>query len=154
MQPYDRIDSKLLALLQKDARRSNKELAASVGLAPSSCFERVKRLRASGVITGFHAALDPERAGIGLQALITIRQSTDYAETAAFVAHVRSFEEVVGIFEVGGADDFILHVAVRNSSHLRELVYERIQPLPEVIRTETNIVFRHESQQLPLYAGS
>ena len=65
----DRIDFEILAQLQNDARLSNKELAARVHLAPSSCLERVRRLRRLGAITGFHATVDPEVLGIALQAM-------------------------------------------------------------------------------------
>jgi DNA-binding Lrp family transcriptional regulator len=69
----DRIDFALLAALQKDARLSNKELAARVALAPSSCLERVRRLREEGVLTGFRAQVDPRALGIAMQALVFVR---------------------------------------------------------------------------------
>ena len=62
----DRIDRKILAILQKDARISNKELANAVHLAPSTCFERVRRLRERGILGEAHATVDPEALGIGL----------------------------------------------------------------------------------------
>ena len=65
----DRIDFDILAALQNDGRLSNKELAAKVGLAPSSCLERVRALRESGVLRGFRAEVDPEALGIHLQAI-------------------------------------------------------------------------------------
>ena len=69
----DRIDDAILASLQKDGRISNKELAAAVGLAPSSCLERMRRLQERGVITGFRADVDPKAVGIGLQAFVFVR---------------------------------------------------------------------------------
>ena len=150
MQPLDRIDSALVKLLQNDARMSNKELAANVGLAPSSCFERVRRLRADGVLTGFHARMNPAAAGIGLQALITVRLGAYGHSNDALLGHLRTFPEVVDIFEVGGADDLLVHVAVRDAEHLRVLVYEGVQQREEVVRTQTTIVFRHEARPLPL----
>lgn len=72
-QPLDRIDRAILAHLQKNARLSNKELAAKVGLAPSSCLARVQRLTKQGVIKGFHAFVDPQALGIGLQALVAVK---------------------------------------------------------------------------------
>lgn len=150
MQPLDRIDRALVQLLQNDARLSNKELAANVGLAPSSCFERVRRLRAEGVLTGFHARLNPAAAGIGLQALVTVRLGTYGHDNDALLEQLRQFPEIVGIFEVGGADDMLLHVAVRDAEHLRVLVYEGLQQREEVVRTQTTIVFRHEPRSMPL----
>ena len=150
MRHLDRIDRELIRLLQNDARLSNKELAASVGLAPSSCFGRVKRLRDDGVLTGFHASIDPAAAGVGLQALVTVRLAAYGSSNDAILAHLRTFDEVVAVFEVGGAADLVIHVAVRDADHLRELVYGGLQSREEVVRTETTIVFRHEWRRLPL----
>ena len=66
----DRIDNAILVAMQNDGRISNKELAAAVGLAPSSCLERVRRLQESGVITGFRADVNPAAVGIRLQAFV------------------------------------------------------------------------------------
>ena len=71
--PLDRIDRAILAALQQNARLANKELSARVGLAESSCHERVKRLVQSGVLRGFHAEVDPRALGVGLQALVAVR---------------------------------------------------------------------------------
>ena len=66
----DRTDCEILAELQKNARLSNKELAARIGLAPSSCLERVRRLASAGVLRGYHAQVDPGALGIGLEAMV------------------------------------------------------------------------------------
>ncbi len=70
----DRIDGAILAALQNQGRLSNKELAALVGLAPSSCLERVRRLQDRGVILGFHAEVDPMAVGIGLHPCSRLRE--------------------------------------------------------------------------------
>ena len=69
----DRIDREILAHLQHDARISNKVLAARVGLAPSSCLARVRRLEESGAILGYHADVDPRVHGVTLEALVAVR---------------------------------------------------------------------------------
>ena len=69
----DGIDFGILHELQNNARLSNKELAAKVKLAPSSCLERTRRLSAQGVLRGFHADVDPAALGVGLQAMIHVR---------------------------------------------------------------------------------
>ena len=69
----DRIDFDILAALQENGRMSNKELAEAHGISPSTCLERVRRLRALGAISGVHAHVLPQALGIGVQALISIR---------------------------------------------------------------------------------
>lgn len=143
----DRTDRQIVALLQEDARRSNKELAASVGIAPSTCSERVARLRASGVLTGFHAEVDPRAFGIGLQAMIAIRlRRHGAAEVAAFREHAAGMAEVVDVFHITGANDFLAHVVVRDADHLRDLAVTGFTTLPEVAHIETSLVFQHDAK--------
>ena len=73
MTNLDRTDRAIVALLQHDSRLSNKELAARVGIAQSTCSERVRRLERSGVFAGFHAEVDLAQLGVGLQAMIAVR---------------------------------------------------------------------------------
>ncbi len=149
----DRIDFGILTALQNDARLSNKELAGRVGLAPSSCLERVRRLRADGVLRGFHADAAPEALGIGLQAMISVRlrvHSRDAFES--FREHLRSLREAVAVYQLGGLDDFLIHVAVRDADHLRELAMDQFTSRPEVERMETSLVFEyHHTHELPRY---
>lgn len=141
--PLDRIDVALLRSLQNDGRRSNKELAADVGLAPSSCHERLRRLRAEGVLRGVHADVDPRAMGVGLQAIVAIvlrDQSRPVLER--FVTEVPRLPEVVALFNVGGEVDYLLHVMVRDTDHLRDLVLERIASRPEVRQYTTSLIFQ------------
>ena len=140
----DRIDSAILAELQNNARLSNKELAARVGLAPSSCLERVRRLEASGALRGYHAEVDPAALGIGLEALISVRlhqHSRDLVE--AFRADILDDPEVVEVYHLAGATDFLVHVMVRDPAHLRNLAMDRISSRAEVAHLETALVFEH-----------
>ena len=140
----DRIDRDILAYLQHDARISNKELAAKVGLAPSSCLARVKRLERSAAILGYHAEVDPRAFGVTLEALIAIRLEK-HARTAiaAFERHLGTLPEVRGIFHVTGANDYLLHVAVRHAEHLRELALAAFATRAEVAHMETSLIFSH-----------
>ena len=69
----DRTDLRLLALLQRDGRASNADLAAQVNLSPSACLRRIQRLEASGVVAGYAARLDPQALGLGLQAFVRVQ---------------------------------------------------------------------------------
>ena len=124
---------------------SNKELAAAVGLAPSSCHGRVARLVETGVLRGFHAEVDPHALGIHLQSIVAVRLTGNPKERlASFLAHVREQEEVVDIFHVAGRNDLLLHVAVRDVEHMRRLVMEQLSARPEVAQIESAIVYAHE----------
>lgn len=138
----DRIDFNILLLLQKDARHSNKELAAAVGLAPSSCLARVQRLREAGVLKGFHAEVDPESMGIGLQSLIAVQlQKHSRTMVKAFWKHVLGLPEVLAVYHVTGEYDFQIHVAVRDAHHLRDLALDAFTTRSEVSRIATSLIF-------------
>lgn len=141
---FDRIDRDILAYLQHDARISNKELSAKVGLAPSSCLARVRRLEASGAVLGYHAEIDPRVYGVTLEALIAIRLEKHARNAiAAFERHIVTLPEVRGAFHVAGANDYLVHVAVRDADHLREFALAAFATRPEVAHMETSLIFSH-----------
>lgn len=152
----DAVDVGLIQALQQNGRLSNKELAAVVGLAPSSCLVRVRRLRDAGVLRGCHADVAPEALGVGLQALIAVRLARHRrGDVEAFLAHTRSLPEVVGWFHVTGAADFLVHVAVRDSDHLRDLAMDGFTTRDEVAHLETSLIFEHERKPaLPMLLGA
>lgn len=140
----DRIDDAILSALQNDGRMSNKELAAAVGLAPSSCLERVRRLQDRGVLTGFHAYVNTDALNIGLQAFVSVRLSQHSRELVeSFRDHLISLREVVGVYHVAGQVDFMVHVAVRDAQHLRNLTLDEFTTRAEVSRLNTAIVYEH-----------
>jgi len=150
--PLDDIDARLIVRLQSDGRVSNKELAAEVGLAPSSCLERVRRLRDDGILLGTRALIDPDAVGVVLQAMVAVRlKSHDRDSMNSLRDMLASREEVVSIFHLSGADDLLVHVACRDTDHLRDLVMEHVGAHPAVRQVETSLVFEHESRPVPVY---
>lgn len=156
MRSLDRIDVGIVAALQNDARLSNKELAVRVGLAPSSCLERVRRLREDGVITGFHAEVDPASVGVNLEAMITIRMlrhGRDVLEE--FRRDLLARPEVLVGYHLAGANDFVVHVAVRDAEHLRTVAVDVVASRPDVRDVETALIFeRWPGQGMPIFAES
>jgi DNA-binding Lrp family transcriptional regulator len=148
----DATDRALLLELQKDARQTNKALAAKVGVAPSTCLERVRELRAEGVIRGFRADVDPAAIGRGMEAILSIQQRV--AERNAIerlLAHAASLPETVRVMALTGTTDFIVHVAVRDMEHLRDLVWS-LTERREVARLQSSLVFARAEgpEMLPL----
>jgi DNA-binding Lrp family transcriptional regulator len=148
----NRIDLAILAALQNDARLSNKELAARVDLAPSSCLERVRRLRESGVLTGFRAQVEPTALGITIQALVFVSLARhDREQVKSFRAHALSLYETIGLYHVAGEHDFLVHLGVRDANHLRDLALDAFTSRPEVARIETHLIFEHVPKtQMPV----
>lgn len=151
MRNLDRTDRAIVNHLQKDARVSNKDLAASIGIAASTCSERVHRLRTEGTLTGFHATVNPAVLGIGMRAMIAVRLRRHAAdEVDSFVARSLEVPEVMAVSHVTGANDFIVQLVVRDADHLREIVVTGFTGMPEVAHIETSLVFAHVAKaELP-----
>jgi DNA-binding Lrp family transcriptional regulator len=150
--PLDRTDFGILRLLQNNAALSNKEIAAAVGLAPSSAHERLKRLRDDGVLRGSHADVEPKAMGIGLEALFLIELAKhERGGVDRFMAEVVEIPEVRSAFLITGRYDFIVHVVARDMQHLKDLALDSFTR-PGVTRIETSIIYearaRHELPQL------
>lgn len=142
----DAIDFDILAALQENARITNKELAARVGLSPSACLRRVQALEVCGAIMGAHTRVAPEAMGIGLQAMVSVRLAIHSREAFdAFRAHTDGIPEVIGVYSLSGADDFLLHVAVRDPSHLQEVTLGALAARSEVRHLETALIFEHST---------
>jgi DNA-binding Lrp family transcriptional regulator len=141
----DVTDRAILAFLQKDAGLSNKELARKIRLAPSSCLQRVRRLREAGALRGLHADVAPEALGIGLQAIVAVRLAHHLEkDVESFRSQLRSRPEVVNAYYVSGGVDFLVHVAVRDVAHLRRLGVEAFTSHRLVAHVETSLIFEHE----------
>jgi DNA-binding Lrp family transcriptional regulator len=148
----DRTDYELIRLLQKNAWMSNKQIAAAVRLAPSTCHERIRNLRDSGVIRGAHAEVDPRAIGSSLEALAFIKLAQyERAVIDQFMSDMESIPEVRSVFLVNGRYDVIIHLAVKDIDHLRNLGLDRITSQPVVVNIETSIVYDSRARyELPI----
>ena len=140
----DATDRKILRLLTDDARMPNNALAAEVGIAPSTCLMRVRRLQETGVIRGFHAELSPEALGRPLQAIVVVRlQGNARARIGEFGGWLAQLPGVLNVFFLAGADDFQVHVAAESPDALRDFVVRNLSASKDVAMTETHLIFEH-----------
>jgi DNA-binding Lrp family transcriptional regulator len=140
----DAVDRTILAELSANARIPNNALAERAGIAASTCLGRVRLLRDRGVIRGFHADIDPAAIGRPIQAMIAVRmQSHARSHLREFAASVAELPEVLNVFFLAGADDFLVHVAARSTENLRTFVVVNLSGNPDVALTETNLIFEH-----------
>jgi DNA-binding Lrp family transcriptional regulator len=147
----DDVDRALVRLLRGDGRMANRELADRVGIAPSTCHGRVRRLVELGVIRGFFADIDPAAVGRTLRAMVAVSlQSDARGQIRHFVGQIRGREEIIDVFFLAGTDDYLLHVAVPDTEALREFV-ETLNSRPEVAGTTTSLVFEHVRAAAPVF---
>ena len=147
----DTTDRELLRLLQGDARMTNNELAHRVGIAPSTCHGRVRRLIDTGVIRGFFADVDPAAVGRPLRAMVAVSlQSDARGQIRRFVGEIAAHDEVIDVFFLAGTDDYLLHVATADTETLRQFV-EMLNGRREVAGTTTSLVFDHRRGGAPIF---
>lgn len=138
----DSVDWAILEILQNDASISNKDLAHRVHLAPSSCLERVRRLRQRGVIKRIHAEVDPRALGRPEQALLAVQVRPHSRETAQdFVSRALELPETIALYNVSGTEDYLVHVAIPDSTALQALILDRLLTMPQVAHCRTQLIF-------------
>jgi DNA-binding Lrp family transcriptional regulator len=147
----DDVDRRILAALHADARISNSALADTVGIAPSTCHGRVRRLQDIGVIRGFYTDIDPAAIGLSLQAMISVSlQANARGKIHNFIEQIRGKPQVMDVYFLAGADDFIIHVAARDTDDLRSFVVENLNADSAVSGTQTSLIFEHLRGAAPL----
>ncbi|MCV7341727.1 Lrp/AsnC family transcriptional regulator [Mycobacterium haemophilum] len=147
----DAVDRRILSLLHGDARMTNNALAEAVGIAPSTCHGRVRRLVDLGVIRGFYTDIDPVAVGLPLQAMISVNlQSNARGKIRSFIQQIRRRRHVMDVYFLAGADDFILHVAARDTDDLRAFVVENLNADADVAGTQTSLIFEHLRGAAPI----
>jgi DNA-binding Lrp family transcriptional regulator len=147
----DDVDRRILGALHADARMPNSALAEAVGIAPSTCHGRVRRLQELGVIRGFYADIDPAAIGLPLQAMVSVTlQSGARGRIRHFVQQIRRRPQVIDVYFLAGADDFIIHVAARDTDDLRSFVVDNLNADADVAGTQTSLIFEHLRGAAPL----
>jgi DNA-binding Lrp family transcriptional regulator len=147
----DEVDRKILSLLHADARMTNSALAEKIGLAPSTCHGRLRRLLELGVVRGFYTDVDPVAVGLPLQAMISVNlQSTARGKIRSFIAQIRRKPQVMDVYFLAGPDDFLLHVAARDTEDLRAFVVENLNADADVAGTQTSLIFEHLRGAAPI----
>jgi Lrp/AsnC family leucine-responsive transcriptional regulator len=144
----DRIDARLVDLLQADGRRPYAELGAEVGISGPSVHERVKKLEARGVIEGYAAVVPPEALGYPVLAFTWLTQAPGTAAhdlTEAFAA----IHEIEECHHIAGEADYLLKIRARDTRHL-EAIIKRLQTTPDVFSTETDVVFSSAFERRPM----
>jgi DNA-binding Lrp family transcriptional regulator len=140
----DELDSALVAAVQSDGRRTNRELAAALGVAPSTTLERMRALRLRGVVTGVHATVDLAALGRPVQAMITVRlRPQTRAIVESFQNFVAGLPEALQVFVTTGTEDVMVHVAVPSTDALQDFVLDSLTKRKEVAGVRTEVVYSH-----------
>ena len=149
----DRIDRRLLAALQDDARLTVAELAERVALSTSPCWRRVRRLEQAGYIEGYHAHLSAAKLGYGITAFVSVVMGSHTQDVArAFEAAVQDIPQVVACHNVSGEYDFLLEVVATDLAAYGEFARNVLQGLPGVreLHSSFSLMSIKARRRLPL----
>ncbi len=145
----DETDRKILTILQKNSRTPLREISKEVGLAESTVYERIKKLKERGIIQKFTVILDPEALGFGIMAFVLIKSK------AGMYSHVANelskYPQIVEIYETTGDYDMLIKIRTSGSDELNEFL-DRIGNVDGVVATHTMVVLKvhKETTELPL----
>jgi DNA-binding Lrp family transcriptional regulator len=144
MVDLDELDTAILRELQYDARRTNRDVAAAVGVSPTTALDRTRALRERGIIRG--ALLDVDLTAIGrpVQALIAVRiRPPSRRNIEAFRNWVSRLPDTLGVFVTAGSEDFLIHVAVPDNDSLYAFVIDKLTERAEIADVRTTVVYEH-----------
>jgi Lrp/AsnC family transcriptional regulator, leucine-responsive regulatory protein len=147
----DDFDRRIIAALQADARLSNVELAERIGLSPSPCLRRVKRLEREGYIEGYRATLDRKRIGLGLTVFVGVKIDA-HADIKAveFEETVTAMSEVVACHMISGEADYLLEVVVADLERYQKFLVGKLLDLAIVKEVRSNIAIQTLKAASPL----
>ncbi len=147
----DRLDRKILSLLQKDGRMSMKDLADAVGLTITPCIERVKRMERDGVITGYYARLNPAMLGASLLVFVEISLGSKAGNMfEQFRREVLRIPEVLECHLVSGDFDYLLKARIREISEYRRLLGDILLQLPGAVQSKSYVVMEEIKETLAI----
>jgi Lrp/AsnC family leucine-responsive transcriptional regulator len=137
----DRIDQRLLALLQNEGRISNTELAERLSLSASACLRRTQRLEQTGVISSYRALLSADALGLPLQAMVRVQLVRhDRPAIEAFASLVGDWPEVIECWSLTGDMDYLLHIRVADLAHFNRLLMDQLLARAEVRDVNSSFV--------------
>jgi Lrp/AsnC family leucine-responsive transcriptional regulator len=143
----DTVDRRIIAALRRNARATYAEIGRQVGLSSSAAHERVGKLEAAGVITGYHAMVDPAAIGLGVTALVGIHPS-DTADDDDVADELGALAEVESCYAVAGDEAFVVKIRVATMDEL-EAALRRLRAIPGVARTRSTVVLRTRFEGRP-----
>ena len=147
----DKIDLLIIRQLQVNARITNQELADGVGLSPSPCLRRVRRLEESGVITRYIAIVNPASVGLPITAFVRITLERHGQEVVEAVEdHIRSIPDIVEAHLLAGDHDYLLKVVTSSFTAYETLVRTQLRRIPALTSVETTFAFGTTKPLAPL----
>jgi Lrp/AsnC family leucine-responsive transcriptional regulator len=148
----DRLDRRILTLLQQDGRMSMKDLSEQVGLSITPCIERVKRMERDGVIMGYFARVNP--AALGAALLVFVEITLDHKSGNMFDQFRREVLRIPEVMEchlISGDFDYLIKARIREMSEYRKLLGDILLQLPGAVQSKSYVVMEEIKETLTVY---
>lgn len=152
----DRIDRKILKILQENSKITNLELSKQINLSPAPTLERVKKLEQSGIIVSYHAEIDPATVGLNVKTFVLV--SLAWKKDGAlenFLAKIKNIDEITECYIITGEADFLLKVVCRDIPTYEQLLFKTLSQIEEIERLKTLVTLStvKDSKVLPFEYG-
>jgi Lrp/AsnC family leucine-responsive transcriptional regulator len=150
----DKIDHKILRLLQRDGRMAMKELAEQIGLSLTPCIERVKRMERDGVISGYYARVNPALLGAAL--LVFVEITLDHKNGSMFELFRREVAKIPEVLEchlVSGDFDYLIKARIREMGDYRKLLGDMLLQLPGAVQSKSYVVMEEIKETFEISIG-
>ncbi|BDS10058.1 Lrp/AsnC family transcriptional regulator [Aureispira anguillae] len=134
----DKIDLKILKILQANSKITNLDLSKKIGLSPAPTLERVKKLESSGIIKSYHAQVDPQVIGLSVKTFVLVSlawQKENALEN--FIAKVAEIDEIVECYIITGEADFLMHLVCKDIPTYEQLLFKTLSKIEEIERLKT-----------------
>ena len=135
---FDKIDLKILKLLQQNSKITNLELSKKIGLSPAPTLERVKKLEQSGVIQSYHAKVDSAKIGLNVSTFVLVSlawQKENALEN--FIQKIKAIDEVTECYIITGDGDFLLRIICKDIPAYEQLLFKKLSQIEEIERLKT-----------------
>lgn len=147
----DQIDHKILKFLQENARITNAELAEKVGLSPTPCLRRLRRLETDGIIRGYHTEVNREALGINVTVIILVKlEREDDITLREFEAAIKKRSEVMECYLVTGKFDYFLRVVIPSLAAYEAFLSETMLRMPNIATVESSFTLREVERKTVL----
>ena len=141
MPKLDKIDRKILEILQSNAKITNAQLSKEIGLSPAPTLERVKKLETSGIIKSYHAVLDPSKIGLGVSTFVMVNlKGHNKTNIDSFLAEINRIDEVIECHHVTGTGDFMLKIIAHDITSYQKLMLEKVTDIKEVDNMQSLVI--------------
>ena len=151
----DKLDKKILKILQVNAKITNAQLSKEIGLSPAPTLERVRKLEKNKIISGYHAKLDMSKIGLGVSTYVMVRlKGHNKKNIISFIDRIKDVDNIIECHHITGSGDFILKVVAENIESYQELMLEKVSEIEVTDSLQSMVILStfKDNKVMPLKA--